>query len=143
MPGQSVSIDQDWQKWGVGMNSRSGHSSMIGEFSKKVIDYQVKVKAGCRICEFSKRNKISTKVHKCGINHIGSSKSMESESAVIMLKRCEEKNIDIVGLTTDEDSSTHAKCAKEFPSKKRKRETDLNHCKKSITKQEGEGFFLN
>ena len=117
------------------MNSRSGHSSMIGDLSKKVTDYQVKVKAGCRICESAKRNKISVKVHKCRINHSGSSKSMESESAVIMLKRCEEKSIDIVGLTTDEDSSTHAKCAKEVPSKKRKRKTDLNYCKKSITKQ--------
>ena len=45
------------------------------------------------------------------------------------------KNIDIVGLTTDEDSSTHAKCAKEVPSKERKRKIDLNHYKKSITKQ--------
>ena len=58
---------------------------------------------------------------------------MEGESAVIMLKRCEEKNIDIVGLTTDKDSSsTRAKCAKEVPSKKKKRKTDLNRCKKSI-----------
>ena len=39
LPGQSVSVDQGWQKRGVGMNSRSGHSSMIGELSKKVIDY--------------------------------------------------------------------------------------------------------
>ena len=77
LTGQSVFVDQSWQKRGVGMNSRSGHSSMIGELSKKVIDYQVKVKAGCRTCESAKRNKISPKVHKCRINHSGSSKSME------------------------------------------------------------------
>ena len=41
------------------MNSRSGHSSMIKlqiyKITKKVIDYQVKVKAGCRMGDLTKK----------------------------------------------------------------------------------------
>ena len=36
LPGRGVSVDQGWQKRGAGMNSRSGHTSIIGELSKKV-----------------------------------------------------------------------------------------------------------
>ena len=45
---------------------------------------------------------------------------MESEAAVAMLKRAEEKSLSIIGLT-DEDSSRHAKCAKELPNENRQR----------------------
>ena len=53
----------------------------------------------------------------CRVNHKGSLKAMESEVVVGMLKRAEEKSLNIISLTTDEDCSTHAKCAKE-PTKK-------------------------
>ena len=46
-----------------------------------------------------------------------------------------DKGLNIIGLTTDEDSRTHAKCATEIPSNTRRRKTDVNHYKKSITKR--------
>ena len=133
--GESVSIDQGWQRRGAAMNSMSGHSSMIGELSKKVISYDVRVKGGCRTCLYSYENKQTPKDHDCRVNHDGSSKSMESASAVSMLKKAIDKGLNIIGLTTDEDSSTHAKYATEIPSNTRRRKTDVSHCKKSITKR--------
>ena len=85
--GESVSIDQGWQKRGAPMNSMSGHSSMIGELSKKVISYYVRIKGGCRTCLYSYKNKQTPKDHDCRVNHDGTSKSMESASAVPMLKK--------------------------------------------------------
>ena len=133
--GESVSIDEGWQKKGAAMNSMSGHSPMIGELSKKVISCGVRIKGGCRTCLYSNKNKQTPKDHDCRVNHDGSSKSMESASAVSMLEKAIDKGLNIIGLTTDEDSSTHAKCATEIPSNTRRRKTDVNHCKKSITKR--------
>ena len=133
--GESVSIDQGWQKRGAAMNCMSGHSSMIGELSKKVISYDVRIKGGCRTCLYSYKNKQTPKDHDCRVNHDESSKSMESASAVSMPKKAIDKGRNIIGLMTDEDSSTYAKCATEIPSNTRRRKTDVNHCKKSITKR--------
>ena len=36
LPGESVSVDQGWQKRGTAMDSRSGYFSMIGELSKNI-----------------------------------------------------------------------------------------------------------
>ena len=117
------------------MNSRSGHSLMISELSKKVISYDVHIKGGCRTCLYSHKNKQTPKDHDCRVNHDRSSKSMESTSAMSMLKNAIDKGLNIIGLTTDEDSSTHAKCATEIPSNTRRRKTDVNHCEKSVTKR--------
>ena len=59
--GESVSIDQGWQKRGAAMNSINGHSSMIGELSKKVISYDVRIKGGSRTCLYSYKNKTNAK----------------------------------------------------------------------------------
>ena len=72
------------------------------------------------------------KDHDCRVNHNGSSKSMESASALSMLKKAIDKGLNIIGLTTDEDSSTPAKCATEISSNTRRCKND---CKKSITKR--------
>ena len=133
--GESVSINQGWQNRGVAMNSMSGHSLMIGELSKKVMSYNVHIKGGCRTCLYSYKNKQTAKDHDCRMNHDGSSKSMESASAVSLLKKAIDKGLNIISLTTDEDSSIHAKCATEIPSNTRRCKTDVNHCKKSITKR--------
>ena len=95
----------------------------------------MRIKGGCRTCLYSYKNKQTPKDHYCRVNHDGSSKSMESASAVSMLKKAIDKGLNIIGLTTDEDSSTHATCATEIPSNTCRRKTDVNHCKKSITKR--------
>ena len=105
---------------------------MIGELSKKVISYDVRIKGVVEhVCIL-----ITPKDHDCRVNHDGYSKSMESASAAVsMLKKAIDKGMNIIGLTTNEDSSTHAKCATEIPSNTRRRKTDVNYCKKSITKR--------
>ena len=60
---------------------------------------------------------------------------MESEAAVSMLKRAENYGLNIIDLTTDEDSSPHSRCAAKVPNENCKRKTDLNHCKKTLMKQ--------
>lgn len=48
----TVSVDAGWQKRGSGrsFDSLSGHCSMIGSHTGKIIDYEVRPKS-CRICE--------------------------------------------------------------------------------------------
>ena len=64
-----------------------------------------------------------------------SSKSMEQESAVVSLTRLREKGIEVTSSTTDEDSTIHHQISIRVPSTIRKRKTDYNHVKKSITKK--------
>ena len=85
--GESVSIGQGWQKRGAAMNSTSGHSSMIGELSKKGVSYDVRIKGGYKTCLYSYKNEQTPKDHDRRVNHDGSSKSMESASAVSLLKK--------------------------------------------------------
>ena len=73
--GISVSFDQAWQKRGRAINSKSGHSSVIGERAGKIVDYEVKIK-GCRVCDITVRNGAPLRQHNCRKNHDGSSKSL-------------------------------------------------------------------
>ena len=60
------------------MNSKSGHSSVIGEKAGKIFDYEVKI-ISCRVCDIAVRNGTPPRQYNCGKNHDGSSKSMEQE----------------------------------------------------------------
>ena len=62
--GISVSFDQVWQKRGKAMNSKSGHSSVIGEKAGKIVDYEVKIKS-CRVCDIAVRNGAPPRQHNC------------------------------------------------------------------------------
>ena len=42
-------------KRGKAMNSKSRHSSVIGEKAGKIVDYKVKIKS-CRVCDIAVRN---------------------------------------------------------------------------------------
>ena len=88
------------------MNSKSGHSSVIGEKAGKIVDYEVKIKS-CRVCDIAVRNGAPPRQHNCCKNHDGSSKSMEQESAVASLTSLREKGIEVTSFTTDEDSTIH------------------------------------
>ena len=70
--GISVSFDQAWQKRGKAMNSKSGHSSVIGEKAGKIVDYEVKIKS-CKVCDIAVRNGAPPRQHNCRKNHDGSS----------------------------------------------------------------------
>ena len=67
--GITVSFDQAWQKRGKAMNSKSGHSSVIGEKPGKIVDYEVKIKS-CRVCDIAVRNGAPPRQHNCRKNHV-------------------------------------------------------------------------
>ena len=60
---------------------------------------------------------------------------MEQESAVASVTRLREKGIEVTSFTIDEDSTIHHHISIRVPSTIRKRKTDYNHVKKSITKK--------
>ena len=62
--GISVSFDQAWQKRGKALNSKSGHSSVIGEKAGKIVDYEVKIES-CRVCDIAVRNSTPPRQHNC------------------------------------------------------------------------------
>ncbi|XP_067681224.1 uncharacterized protein [Haliotis asinina] len=71
----SVSVDAGWQKRGSGKcyDSLSGHCSMIGNRTGKVLGYSIRSKS-CRMCyEAFKANRTPTE-HNCKKNWDGSSK---------------------------------------------------------------------
>ena len=72
------------------MNSKSGHSSVIGEKAGKIVDYEVKIKS-CRVCYIAVRNGAPPRQHNYRKSHDGSSKSMEQASAVASLTSLEKR----------------------------------------------------
>ena len=132
--GVSVSFDQARQKQGKAMNSKSRHSSVIGEKVGKIVDYEVKFKS-CRMCDITVRNGVPPRQHNSRKYRDGSSKSMEQESAVASLTMLREKGIEVTSFMTNEDSTIHHHISIRVPSTIRTRKTDFYHVKKSITKK--------
>ena len=75
-----------WSKRSSGnrYDSQSGHAILIGQNSRKIIDFALYQKA-CRICNFAKAKGTSTKSLDCHTNWTESSKSMECDE---MLNIC-------------------------------------------------------
>uniref|UniRef100_A0A8W8JFW7 Exonuclease domain-containing protein n=1 Tax=Magallana gigas TaxID=29159 RepID=A0A8W8JFW7_MAGGI len=88
----SVSVDGAWQKRGSGRSydSLTGHCSMMGVETGKVIDYSVRSKT-CKICENAERKNTPPAPHECTRNWTGSSKSMEPDMIVEMVGRTLQK----------------------------------------------------
>ncbi|XP_061187273.1 uncharacterized protein LOC133195447 [Saccostrea echinata] len=103
----TVSVDAGWQKRGSGhsFDSFSGHCSMIGEHTGKVIGYEVRSKM-CRICESAKRNGKEAKEHDCRQNWQGSSKSMEPSMVISMVEKKQDKGIKVSTVIADDDTTT-------------------------------------
>ncbi|CAG2186397.1 unnamed protein product [Mytilus edulis] len=75
-----VSVDGAWQKRGSGRSydSLSGHCSMIGAETGKIIGYSVRSKF-CKTCDEANRKGNKAKMHDCRLNWDGSSKAMEQD----------------------------------------------------------------
>ena len=78
--GIAVSYDMGWQKRGKGHNSLTGHGTVMGLVTGKVLSYSTRCKS-CRVCDSSNRSGTAVKNHDCSKNHTGSSKSMERDVA--------------------------------------------------------------
>lgn len=103
----TVSVDAGWQKRGSGrsFDSLSGHCSMIGSHTGKIIDYEVRSKS-CRICENATKAGRVPKDHDCRKNWEGSSKAMERDMVVDMVTKMVDKGVNITKVVADEDTTT-------------------------------------
>ncbi|CAC5364760.1 unnamed protein product [Mytilus coruscus] len=128
----TVSVDAAWQRRGNGRSydSLTGHCSMIGSKTGKVINYKWRSKA-CRICQRAEISGNIPRVHKCNKNFTGSAKAMEPDMVVDMVKESRSKGANITAIIGDEDTTTIARLrAKVDPTIVKL--SDSNHMKKPI-----------
>jgi hypothetical protein len=119
-PQIDASYDMAWQQKGSGRvyNSQSGHGTLFGSKTRKVIGLVLKSKLCCFCNKFAKMNPTVDEAaavppphHVCWKNHDGSSGSMESAGAVeLLVEACDAKKVVIRRLCCDDDSSIRADC---------------------------------
>jgi len=88
--GLTTCYDMGWNKRSSGnrYDSISGHGILFGARAKKVIGYRAVPKV-CSFCNIMKKRNGENAViqkHECVKNHLGSSKSMESEAILHMVR---------------------------------------------------------
>jgi hypothetical protein len=83
MPKVSASYDMAWQQKGSGhvYNSQSGHGTMMGKLTCKIISLGIKSKL-CNQCNAYARKGTPVLEQGCWKNHVGSSGSMESAACL-------------------------------------------------------------
>jgi hypothetical protein len=115
MPQIDASYDMAWQQKGSGhvYNSQSGHGSLFGRYSRKLIGLVIKSKLSC-LCASAKKKDPDNEVvveHRCWKNHDGSSGSMEASGALeLVVEAFEKHKVVIKRLCCDDDSSIRADC---------------------------------
>jgi len=131
MESLTVSYDAGWSKRGSGRSydSNTGHGALIGNNSKKCLDFSVRTKV-CDICDNAQRLGVLPRKHDCFKNWSGSSKAMEPDMAVDMIKNIQSKGHSVDTLIMDNDCTTIAKVKEINPSIKKL--SDSNHTNKSI-----------
>jgi hypothetical protein len=114
MPHLDACYDMAWQQKGSGhvYNSQSGHGSLFGRYSRKIIGLVIKSKMCCYCNSFKKKNPgLEVPPHECWQNHEGSSGSMESSGAVdLLVEAFDKRKVVIKRLCCDDDSSVRADC---------------------------------
>jgi hypothetical protein len=107
--------DMAWQQKGSGhqYNSQSGHGTLFGCKTRKIIGLVIKSKLCCYCSSFKRKNPGLEDVppHLCWMNHDGSSGSMESIGAVeVVVESFDKWKVVIKRLCCDDDSSIRADC---------------------------------
>jgi hypothetical protein len=108
------SFDMAWQQKGSGhqYNSQSGHGTLMGRLTRKVIGLVIK----CKICNYcsqheSKNPGLPMPYHHCWKNHNGTSGSMESAACLeLVVEKFRDNNAMVRYLCSDDDSSIRADC---------------------------------
>jgi hypothetical protein len=109
-----ASFDMAWQQKGSGhqYNSQSGHGTLMGRLTRKVIGLSIKSKI-CNACNqhAKKHPDLPTPDHMCWKNHEGTSGSMESAACLELVIECSrQNNATVRWLCCDDDSSIRADC---------------------------------
>lgn len=126
------SYDAGWQTRGTGWNynSISGHGTLIGKETGKVLQFETRSKS-CSVCDYHAEGPIP--VHQCTRNWDGSSKAMEPDMAMSMLHKMKDSGHPVQIIHGDNDSTTSSSLKLEFPEIRKK--DDKNHIKKGISKK--------
>ncbi|XP_068724241.1 uncharacterized protein [Montipora capricornis] len=103
-----ASYDMGWQKRGKAHNSLTGVGSMVGLKTGNVVRYGSRSKR-CATCEAANIQSKKPCIHDCRLNWDGSSKAMESDVCIDLVKSCGAKNAVVSVLVGDDDSSTTSK----------------------------------
>lgn len=128
------SFDAGWQTRGSGWqySSNSGHASLVGVQTGKILDFDVRNKK-CSTCQYYSGRNETVPNHKCNSNWRGSSKAMEPDMASAMLRNLRTHGYEVNALHGDSDSTTMARLKPEF--KELKKRNDKNHFKKNLSKE--------
>jgi hypothetical protein len=114
MPKIDGSYDMAWQQQGSGHqgNSQSGHGTLMGRITRKVVGLVIKSKI-CNQCNIFARKfpDFPMPLHTCWKNHDGSSSSMESAGILeLVVDSFRQHNYIVARLCCDDDSSIRADC---------------------------------
>lgn len=128
-----MSFDGAWQKRGTGRgyNSLTGHASLFGEKTKKILSFSSRSKR-CRICSSAIARGVPPRKHNCRCNWQGSAKAMEPSMACEMLTTVQGDGAKVGTFVMDNDSTTIAK-VKATVSPNIEKRADRNHTKKGFT----------
>ncbi|CAC5369686.1 unnamed protein product [Mytilus coruscus] len=104
------SFDAGWQKRGSGWsyNSHTGHASLIGVNTGKVVEFDVRTR-NCSICQYHIGKNEPKPPHECNVNWTGSSKGMEPDMACSMIQRLAEDGYTVGTLHADNDATTQSR----------------------------------
>ncbi|CAC5424477.1 unnamed protein product [Mytilus coruscus] len=99
-----------WQKRGSGKkyDSMSGVGVAIGNETGKVLGREIRSK-DCRTCTYWEGTGVEAAMHDCPRNWYGTSKGMEPDVGVSIIKKIEEKKCTVSTLIMDDDATTMSK----------------------------------
>ncbi|CAG2250443.1 uncharacterized protein [Mytilus edulis] len=125
------SFDAGWQKRGSGWsyNSHTGHASLIGINTGKVVEFDVRTR-NCSICQYYIGKNEPKPPHECNVNWTGSSKGMEPDMACSMIQRLAEDGYTVGTLHADNDATTQSRLPRSIIKK-----DDKTHVKKNLSKR--------
>ena len=87
------------------MNSLSGHVFALGGYLGKIFRRCVFAKT-CRTCTNAEKKQKDPRVHKCPKNYVGSSKAMEAQTALQLVKELwQVSTVWVKRIVSDDDSS--------------------------------------
>ena len=132
-PGIGIKYDMQWQKRGSGRkyDSLSGVGTCIGNKTGLVLGCEVRSK-DCRICSLMKAANKPVTDHACNCNWAGTSKGMEPDVAISIVKKIEEtKQCNVNVLVMDEDATTISRVRSELDHEVEKW-SDISHVRKHV-----------
>ena len=119
--------DMGWQKRGSGRSydSSSGVGTLMGNLTGKIVGCDIRSKV-CRVSDNHEGSHVPE--HDCRRNWAGSSKAMEPDVAVSLVKQIQDKGVNVGTIIMDDDSTTLSRITSAL-GKDVVKWSDLNHTK--------------